>query len=60
MFSCKLYQKHINKLHISKLTAQRNTRKLILTFKDTFFQTFLFSNIQRIQYNRNIVVNIRK
>lgn len=46
MFSCKQYQKHINKLHISKLTAQRNTRKLILTFKDTFFQTFLFSNIQ--------------
>lgn len=60
MFSCKQYQKHINKLYISKLTAQRNTRKLILTFKDTFFQTFLFSNIQRIQYNRNIVVNIRK
>ena len=42
MFSCKQYQKHINKLHISKLTAQRNTRKLILTFKDHSFKHFCF------------------
>lgn len=27
MFSCKQYYKHINNLHISKLTAQRNARK---------------------------------
>lgn len=40
MFSCKQSYKYINKLHISKLTTERNTRKLILTFKNTFFQTF--------------------
>lgn len=50
MFSCKQYYKYINKLHISKLTTLRNTKKkLILTFKEAFFQTCLFSNIQRIQ-----------
>lgn len=48
MFSCKQSYKYINKLNISKLTTLRNTRKLILTFKDTIFQTCLFSNIQRI------------
>ena len=48
MFSCKQYYKYSYKLDISKLTAQRRPEKLFLTFKDPFFQTYLFSNIQRI------------
>lgn len=40
MFSCKQYYKHINNLHISKLTAQRNTRKAYSNF-----QGFILSNI---------------
>lgn len=49
MFSCKQYYKYINNLHISKLTAQRNTRKT-----NSNFQRFILSNIfvfklQRVQ-----------
>ena len=39
MFSCKQYYKYINKLHISKLTTERNTRK---TYSN--FQRFNLSN----------------
>lgn len=47
MFSCKQSYKHINKLHISKLTTEETPEKLILTSKDSIFQTYLFSNIQK-------------
>lgn len=40
MFSCKQSYKHTNKLHISKLTTERNTRKA-----NSNFQRFNLSNI---------------
>lgn len=45
MFSCKQYYKYINILHISKLTALRNTKKNI--FKLSKFRSFKHICFQR-------------
>ena len=50
MFSCKQYLKHINKLHISKLTAQKNTRKTNFNF-----QRYILSNIFVFKHTKNSV-----
>ena len=50
MFSCKQYYKYINNLHISKLTAQRDTRK---TYPN--FQRFIHSNIFVFKHTKNTV-----
>lgn len=50
MFSCKQYYKYINNLHISKLTALRNTRK---TYSK--FQSFILSNIFVFKHKKNSV-----
>lgn len=50
MFSYKQYYKYINNLHISKLTAQRNTRKT-----NSNFQRFILSNIFVFKYTKSSV-----
>lgn len=50
MFSCKQYYKYINKLHISKLKAQRNYRKT-----NSDFQRNILSNIFVFKHTKNSV-----
>ena len=50
MFSCKQYYKYSYKLDISKLTAQRRTRKTISNF-----QRSILSNIFVFKHSKNIV-----
>lgn len=50
MYSCKQYYKYINNFHISKLTAQRNTRKT-----NSNFQRFILSNIFVFKYTKSSV-----
>lgn len=47
MFSCKQSYKYINKLHISKLTTERNNRKT-----NSNFQRFILSNIFVFKYTK--------
>ena len=49
-FSCKQYYKYRYKLDISKLTAQRRTRKTISNF-----QRSILSNIFVFKHSKNIV-----
>ena len=48
MFSCKQYYKYNNKLYISNLTAQRNTRKT-----NSNFQRIILSNIFVFKHTKN-------
>lgn len=48
MFSCKQYYKYNNKLYISNLTAQRNTRKT-----NSNFQRIILSNIFVFNHTKN-------
>lgn len=50
MFSCKQYYKYINKLHISKLTAQRNNRKT-----NSNFQRYILSNMFVFKHTKKSV-----
>ena len=50
MFSCKQYYKYSYKLDISKLTAQRRTRKTISNL-----QRSILSNIFVFKHTKNIV-----
>ena len=50
MFSCKQYYKYINNIHISKLTAQRNTRKAYSNF-----QSLILSYIFVFKHTKNSV-----
>lgn len=50
MFSCKQYYKYINKLHISKLTILRNTRKT-----NSNFQRFILSNMFVFKHTKNSI-----
>lgn len=60
MFSCKQYYKYINKLHISKLTTLRNTRKTNSNFQRFILSNkFIFKHTKNSE-NRNILVNMRK
>ena len=49
MYSCKQSYKYINILHVSKLTAQRNTRKAYSNC-----QSFNLSNIRVFKHTKKI------